>query len=290
MENVENNLRLVFPMWVGGNLPEYSLGAELLSWLAPSTKTKVATVPVEKPNGTMPTVENGITGRSALERELTHAENIIQEHQPSTVCVLGGDCLVDLVPFAYLSEKYGEGFGILWLDTHPDVMTPDQHKNANAHVLGALMGNGDPMLTSRVKKSVPFSKVMIAGTHSPSEYEASFLKQNNIQTISPDEMKKGTDRLTAWIKKENITHLAIHFDLDILSHDKFMSLYFNNPDSSPQSFDGIPKGQMGLEGVLKWIDTANDNTKIVGFGITEYLPWDAVKLKSLLTKLPLISL
>jgi arginase len=289
MSENSRNLRMVFPMWVGGNLPEYYLGAELLAWLAPETKSAVVKVPVDKPEGTPPPVEDGMTGRSALEKQLTAAERLLLEHAPQTVCVLGGDCLVDLVPFAYLSEKYGEELGILWLDTHPDIMTPAQHKNANAHVLGALMGNGDPMLTSRVKTPVLSSRVMIAGTHSPSDYEAQFLKENNIRTVSPTDMKKGTSALTEWIKKEKIKYLAVHFDVDILSHDKFMSTYFNNPSAEPESFSGIPQGQMQLQDVLEWIKAAGSQTEIVGFGVTEYLPWDAIRLKEVFKKLPLIS-
>lgn len=288
MSKNEKNLRVIFPLWKGGNLPNYSLGAELLAWLAPQTESPVITIPVQSPDGNPVPVEDGISGRSDLAIELGFAEKAINEHAPDTISILGGDCLVDLVPFAYLSKKYQEGFGILWLDTHPDVMTPEQYQNAHAHVLGALMGNGDPLLTSKVDRPVAASKVMIAGIHSPNEYEAKFIKDNGIQTVSPEEMKRGTEKLTEWIKKEKITHLAIHFDLDILSHDKFMSLYFNNPDASEHAFDTIPKGKMSLNEVLKWINVGDQETNIVALGITEYLPWDAMKLKEMLSKLPLI--
>jgi hypothetical protein len=42
---------------------------------------------------------------------------------------LGGDCLVDLAPIAYLSERYGDYLAVLWVDAHPDVMGPAQFQN-----------------------------------------------------------------------------------------------------------------------------------------------------------------
>ncbi|WP_370540884.1 arginase family protein [Bartonella apis] len=69
--------------------------------------------------------------------------------------MFGGDCLVDLAPFSYLSTVYGQSFGILWIDAHPDVMTPKQLAHSHAHVLGALMGNGDPDLLKMSKSRCP---------------------------------------------------------------------------------------------------------------------------------------
>lgn len=284
----KNNLRIVFPMWQGGNLPAYKTGSELMAWLAPApgSHTTTVTIPVHKPEGEAQT-ENGILGRQHLSAELEAAQAAIAKHKPDTLCVFGGDCLVDLVPFGWLSQKYGEGFGILWLDTHPDVMTPAQHPNAHAHVLGALNGNGDPMLTRHAPRPVPGSKIMIAGLHDPSEYEREFIESRGINTVSPEEMKEGTDRLLAWIEQEKITHLAVHFDLDILDHHKFLSLYFNNPDAQPGAFGAIPKGRLVISDVTKWIHAAGQHASLVGLGITEFLPWDAVALSKMLQELPL---
>jgi arginase len=89
-----------------------------------------------------PGIEEGILGRSKLMQDLDNASAIIRKHQPERITVLGGDCLIDLEPFAWLSERYGDGLGILWMNTHPDVMTP-RNTQMPMHVLGALMGNGD---------------------------------------------------------------------------------------------------------------------------------------------------
>ena len=54
--------------------------------------------------------------------------------------ILGGDCLVDLAPFAYLNERYAGDLAVLWVDAHPDVLTPADFANAHAMVLGNLLG------------------------------------------------------------------------------------------------------------------------------------------------------
>lgn len=164
-------IRLVMPQWQGGNNPAYHLGAELLAWLAPATQCPVVTVPVPSPHNSPLSNENGIVGRTQLVKQLNHANQSIREHGPDKIAVLGGDCLVDLAPFAYLSEKYHEKFGILWIDAHPDVMTPTQFSHAHAHVLGALMGNGDKDLTSLVTSPVQASNIMLAGLNDPTGYE-----------------------------------------------------------------------------------------------------------------------
>ena len=64
-------------------------------------------------------------------------------HQPDSIVVLGGDCLVDLAPFNYLNEKYDGNLGIIWVDAHPDILIPEQYNHAHAMVLGNLMGIGD---------------------------------------------------------------------------------------------------------------------------------------------------
>nr|WP_295912814.1 arginase family protein [uncultured Bartonella sp.] len=112
----------------------------------------------------------------------------------------GGDCLVDLAPFSYLSSVYGQSFGILWIDAHPDVMTPKLFAHSHAHVLGALMGNGDPDLIKDVKTPVPARKVMIAGIHDPTDYEKKFLTDHDIAMISPEQLKMSDQPVLQWIK------------------------------------------------------------------------------------------
>jgi len=284
--NAKSDLRLIFPLWLGGNLPAYEFGADMLAWLAPETSSPVVRVPVAPVSQTFE-IENGIRARGEILTELDSARRLIQQHDPDRMAVIGGDCLADLEPFAWLSQKWGDGFGILWIDTHPDVMTPAEYENAHAHVLGALMGSGDPDLVQRVSNPVPASKVFIAGIHGENDYEQRFLKKHKIRTASPEQVQSSQTGIKEWIKQENITHLAIHFDLDVLDYHKFRAVMFARTDSDAPSWDGVAKGKLELEDVLRIVGEAEEVADIVGLGITEHLPWDAINLRNALTKLPL---
>ena len=163
-------IRLVIPQWQGGADPAYGLGARLLDWLAPQADVPVFHVPVREPDGPL-IQEAGMPGRRDIDEHIAAAWRIVKEQRPARIVTFGGDCLVSLVPFAWLSETYGDRLGVLWLDTHPDVQTPDQYENAHAQVLGALLGNGDPGLTGSVARPLDPRKVMIAGIHHPLEHE-----------------------------------------------------------------------------------------------------------------------
>ena len=280
-------IRLVIPQWQGGNNPAYKFGAELLEWLAPASHSPVVRIPVASTE--IPLVnENGIMGRSQVVMQLKAAQAALQEYTPEKVVVLGGDCLVDLAPFAYLAEKYNDNLGILWIDAHPDVMTPAQFSHSHAHVLGALLGYGDADLTAPVTYPVAANKVMIAGLNLPNDYEKQFIAEKGINTCSPEEVKTGANAVKEWIKREGITCLAIHFDLDVLNYQNFRSVLFANPAAGEKDFEGIGTGQLEITDVLALINQVDKLTKIVGLGIAEHLPWDAINMKAMLASLPLL--
>ena len=281
-------IRLLMPQWQGGNNPLYHLGAELLAFLAPQTDIPSFKVPVTEPGKPLQ-IESGIIGRTQIVNQLKNAYDIIEKEKPDKIIMFGGDCLVDLAPFSYLSTIYGDSFGILWLDAHPDVMTPKQFANSHAHVLGALMGNGDQDLTKDVETPVPAQRIMIAGIHNPTPYEEEFLANHAIATLSPEALQADDKPVLQWIKKQNIKHLAIHLDLDVLDIHLFRSLLMAEPGVSPDKYAGIAEGRLTMDDVVKTMSDVDKITEIVGIGIAEHLPWDALNLKNMLSRLPLLN-
>jgi arginase len=126
----ETTLRLNMPQWQGGNRHEYYFGSKLLVWLAPPANGPVETVPVPEPKpGETLEVEDGILGRKALLRQARAAREAIEKHRPDRIVTLGGDCLIDLAPMAYLNTRYGGNLGVLWVDAHLDVLTGSLHES-----------------------------------------------------------------------------------------------------------------------------------------------------------------
>jgi arginase len=199
----KTTLRLNMPQWQGGNRHDYYFGSELLAWLAPPANGPVETVlvPEPKPGETLD-VENGILGRKALVRQARAARAAIERHRPDRIVTLGGDCLVDLAPMAYLNTRYEENLGVLWVDAHPDVLTPEDFAQGNAQVLGALLGRGDPELVGEVDVPVKPSRVMYAGLDAWMPVEGEVINGLGLRRASAASLTDTASPVLDWITSE----------------------------------------------------------------------------------------
>ncbi|KPI88868.1 hypothetical protein ABL78_2062 [Leptomonas seymouri] len=287
-------LRLIFPSWQGGTLPLYFFGSQLLAALAPPTNGPVAQVAVTPPERAVLPLQkkNGIRG---LQENLDNVKNAIaacKQYNPDNIVVLGGDCLSELGPFAYLAHKYrGDGLGMLWLDSHPDIMNSKDWSNAHTFPVSALLGKGDKEFVDFVKTPIPASRVMLAGVHHPSKVEQQHIDDYGVRVCSPESILNGdgVSKVQRWIEDEGITHLLIHLDLDVLSEQYFRLLYFCDPDARKGQFDRIPRGRLRFKQVASLVKAVSAKTQIVGFGVTELLPWDVLHLREFLKELPLVN-
>ncbi|MEG1768409.1 MAG: arginase family protein [Comamonas sp.] len=285
----DTTLRLIFPQWQGGNQPAYHLGARLLNWLAPAPTGPVEEVPVAWPSDTPLAVENGIVARSALLAQLRQARALIDKHQPARLVVLGGDCLADLAPFAYLNERHDGELAVLWIDAHPDIMTPAQFEHAHAMVLGNLLGQGDADFVQAVARPLKPRNVLYVGMHHPSAWEAAEIARLGLRNVGPAQLaSEGSQPVLDWFAATGARHLAVHFDLDALDPSLFRALLFAKPDAAPGAFDGISQGQLGMVQVVQLLADLAQVADIVGLGITEHLPWEALALQNMLARLPLL--
>lgn len=288
VNNCDKTLRLVFPQWQGGNNAPYFFGAQLLSWLAPEANGPVEHVNVARPDGQSLHIENGIVGRGALLDQLDHAQHLIEKHQPDRLVVLGGDCLVDLAPFAYLNERYEGDLAVLWVDAHPDVLTPKEFEHAHAGVLGNLMGLGDGDFASAVKRPIKPANVMYAGLQETLDVETDLIRRLGLRSASPGDLADSSAPVLEWLKETGARHLAIHLDLDVLDPAFFRSLLFSRPDAPADAFAGIAQGKMTIDQVVRLLGDVAGAVDVVGLGVAEHLPWDALALKNMLAKLPLL--
>ncbi|OLS62844.1 arginase family protein [Pseudomonas putida] len=284
----DKTLRLLFPQWQGGNNPPYFFGAHLLAWLAPAAQGPVEEVPVIEPDGQPLPLEDGIVGRAALLRQLRGARQLIDKHQPDRLVVLGGDCLVDLAPLAYLNERYDGDLAVLWVDAHPDVMTPDDFRHAHAMVLGNLLGEGDRDFADTVPVPLKPSNVMYAGLQQTLAVETATLQRLGLRSAGPAELATTSEPVLQWLRETGAKRLAIHLDLDVLDPTLFRSLLFAEPNIAPDTYDGVAQGKMSLDQVIRLLTDVAGVVDVVGIGIAEHLPWDALAMKNMLAKLPLL--
>jgi len=281
-------LRLVMPQWQGGDEPAYRIGAKVLDALLPEGEGPVETIAVAPAGMVAREPEDGIKSRAALLSLLAEAEAAIAHHAPDAILTVGGDCLVDLAPIAYLSEKYGDDLAVIWVDAHPDIMNKSQFSHAHAHVLAMLMGDGDADFVKSVKRPLDPSQVLYVGVNAMMAGEAVYLAERNMAVIEPAAVRAGFGPVLDWIKATGASKVAVHFDLDVLSPEGRDYLLFNKPDVQEGTFDGIATGKLELAEVVALLRAVDAVAETVGLAITEFLPWPMIQLSKSLADLPLI--
>ena len=282
-------IRLLMPQWQGGSNPAYGLGARLLAWLAPDSEAPLVEVPVEADDGTPAELEGGILARRALLRQLAAARELIEAEAPDRIIVFGGDCLVEQAPFAYLNQRYGGKLGVLWIDAHPDVATPNERQTGHTMVLGSLLGQGDSEFAATVAVPLAPERVMLAGLGRLSEQEAAFIERHALRCASAAELAAGNGAVLDWIAEAGIEHLAIHLDLDVLDPTLFRALGFAKPQTDPAVAATLRNGAMNFDEIVGLIADVSARTDVVALGITEHLPWDAVNLQNMLGRIPILA-
>ena len=276
-------IRLDIPQWQGGNNPNYVFGSELLSIIVPQVSSiKTVKVPVNISFDEELKQKNGIEGEEALKKQMKDTEEVLIQENPDRIIVIGGDCSVSQVPFDYLSGKYGEKLGILWLDAHPDVSTVETSTRNHEMVLNNLISGEGSTLASMVKNPVNKNKVMLAGLiYDDLREKDQIVNIKKISYATPSQLKNDSNILVDWIQKENIKHVAVHFDLDVLDPQDFRSIYPAEPYL--ESFDAAI-GELKLEHIGRILGDISKYSNIVGLTIAEHLPWDAMRLRNMLSE------
>lgn len=284
----KRTLQLTFPEWQGGVNPNYYFGSKLLSWLVPKGPScECAEVPVDN---TFPkeTVTDSISYKEILMQQQTAAAQLLKIKQPERVIVLGGDCSVEQAPFDYLHGKYPEHTGILWIDAHPDFSRPKDFSHEHAMVLGNLIGAGAPDFAAMVQHPFARTDVLYVGLKADhlETWEEVYMAQEPIAYVEPSQLKSGSEPVLHWIRENGFEQVIVHWDLDVLSPEKFHSLLCAEPDIPPVEY---AVGDMHLPEIIRLIRDVGEEAEIVGLGITEFLPWDCINLRKGLASLPIFN-
>lgn len=282
-------LRLLMPQWQGGDyelsIPTgelYPLGARLLAFLAPASDAPLVEVPVEPFTGVQHTKQNGVIQQAAALRQLQAAQNIIAKHTPDRIIMFGGDCLVNQAPFSYLNEHYQGDLGLLWIDAHPDISTPKNYDHEHAMVLGNLLGKGDPVFAREVSLPFKAEQVLIIGVDAyNSLVEKTIVQELGLRVLQSKDVANSSDTVVRWIRDNNFTQMAIHFDLDALDPQCFYSQFSMDPTTAPFN---TTHGKLTFPQVIRLIKDVATAADIVGFGLTEHMPWDAYNLKQMMAE------
>lgn len=284
--SVNKTVRLILPQWQGGVNPDYYLGSKILSAIVPeSNSIRTIEVPVSQNFDSDLKIEQDINGRKVLLKQTELTRNILDIQNPDKVITLGGDCSISEAPIDYLSGKYGKKLGIIWLDAHPDVSTNQDSNHLHEMVLANLMNKSSNEFDRHIKNHIDSSQIMLAGLQyqdlRPMDH---LVKDLNMNFITPDQIKISSKKVIDWINQNDFEKLVIHFDLDVLDSNDFRSVLSAEPYIDKESLD-YATGTMKLNEVFEFIENISKDSEIVGFNIAEHMPWDAINLHNMLSKI-----
>jgi arginase len=163
--------------------------------------------------------------------EIKHACTILAENVKDSLdngefpLVLGGDHSMAIGTIAGIAahcKEHNKRLGVLWIDAHSDINTPETSPTGNIHgmPLAVSLGLGSPELTSiggNFTKLNPHQLVLI-GLRSIDSGERKLIKQLKIEAHTMADLDKhGVHRIIAKTLAEmraKVDHLHVSFDLD----------------------------------------------------------------------------
>lgn len=285
-------LRLVWPQWQGGGrevvtqlLPDvppeqarrgYAVGSRVLEAVLPAHPGPTEVVSVDLSDAGLGTVE-GVESRAAIVASLTAGQAAIAAHDVDRILTLGGECSVSVAPFAALADRYGEDLAVVWIDSHPDVGTPQSaYDGFHAMALATLLGHGDREIVDALPATVDPARVAIAGLHDWTEDDYPNLDAWGITSFSPDELRTSTEPLLGWLRATGTNKLAIHLDVDVIDGDELAL-----------GLAAVPGG-LSVAQVRQLVTDLSEVSDVVGLTVSEFIPRDVLALQRLLQGLPLL--
>lgn len=283
-------LRLVWPQWQGAGVSNTPLLADIPAVTARTAYTwgtRVLDTLLETPDATTeyvpvatddaPVVTNGIESKATVLQQLGDALAIIEKHQPERILTIGGDCAVSAAPFASMAARYGDDLAIIWVDSHPDLDTPETaYHGYHAMVLSHLIGKGDEETLALLPAVIDPSRVAIAGLHSWQNDVTPHIQNWGITSFTPDDLRHDSDALVSWLNETGCSKVAIHFDVDVVdSNDLVLGL-------------GAEPGGLTLEEASRVVRDISTEADVVALTIAEYIPRQVIRLVHTLQTFPLI--
>jgi arginase len=185
--------------------------------------------------------------------------------------VLGGDHSIAVGSVAGVAsyyQKLGQKIGIVWLDAHSDVNTPDSSPSGNIHgmPLAALLGRGAKELThiaGFAPKVLPENTVII-GARSVDPGERKLLRELNIRVITMSELD---ERGMATVMKEAVEiasndTVGFHVTMDMDFIDPFYAPGVGTPERGGATYR---ESHLAMEKLA-------DSGKVLSVEITEVNP------------------
>ena len=205
-------------------------------------------------------VEGGVLGRSSIIKNSKRAFDLLNTEQPDRIFMIGGTCGSEIVPVAYLNQRYHRDLAVLWFDAHGDLNTPKTSPSGHFHgmVLRTLLGEGDRSVLELVQYPLSPSQVTLAGVRDLDIPEVKYATAEDI-TIIPPESLTDLSSVIAAVERSGSSNLYIHLDLD-----------FFNPGVFKGAQVPVPGG-LTINQFVPILSEMNSRYKIIGLSVVEFV-------------------
>jgi len=245
---------LFFPQWQGsGATDEVYHGARLLrDHLSPPIS--FVDVPVQPLHPL--TLEQNIWGRAVLIEQLSAARAILQQHDPSHIFSVGGDCAGEIASVSFLNAKYQGDLAVVWMDAHADMNTPASSPSKTLHgmPLRTLLGEGDASLLERAFSTLSPRQVFLVGTREFDPDEEHYIQQHQVSVLNDPQAFQG---LADQITSAGFRQVYIHLDFDVLDPGIF-------PYTTAPSANGL-----SINRLMAILEALHRAFEVVGFSLLE---------------------
>ncbi|MFF5161435.1 arginase family protein [Streptomyces sp. NPDC000348] len=287
-----DHLRLVWPQWQGAGAavvkelaPEfplgvarrgYAVGTKVLEAILPPHEGPTATVPVTMSDDGLEE-RDGVEAKAVVLKQLASALDVIRDHDPARITTLGGECAVSVAPFAELARRYGDDLAVIWIDSHPDIGTPDSaYKGYHAMAVTALTGHGDDDVQKLLPATVSPDRLALVGLHEWTDDDFPNIAAWGTPSFSPDQLRASTRPFLDWLRATGCSRVAVHFDVDTIDSNEIgLGLGF------------VPGGLTSSE-VRRIVADIDEAADVVGLTIAEFIPRQVMHLQQILNGFPLL--
>jgi arginase len=151
--------------------------------------------------------------------------------------VLAGNCATSLGTVAGLAAA-GETVGILWLDAHGDLNTPETTRSAflDGMALSIVMGRCWRAAAESVPGfvAVPEERVALLGARDLDPEEAAFLQDSGVTRVTVEQVRaddaRAVTEAVSRLREAGATRLYLHLDMDVHDSAAVIANAYATPD------------------------------------------------------------
>jgi arginase len=253
-------MHLLFPQWQGsGPTNELYTGALLLKG---RLRGLVSFTEVDLEESSRLEIENGVLGCSQIATQLLTACDKLVDANPDRIFSIGGDCGIEIAPASFLNKKYAGDLGLIWLDAHGDLNTPETSPSSHLHgmALRVLLGEGAEPIRGVAFSRFHANQIFLVGCRDLDPPEQLFVDREKITLFSVEDIRQRPSAIIDSIKDRGFEKIYIHIDLDVLDPQQFPFVKCPTPEG------------ISFKALLRLVNELKNNFKILGFSIVEFCP------------------